>query len=287
MQQLDLTQPPPVYPEIAKAAHLQGVVVLHAVISKEGKVEQLSVVSGPPMLQQSAIDAVQQWTYRPFLLDGQPVEVESTINVNYTFGGKGAESSGIGAGSGPELPITLPDGETVRNIGGVVTPPAVIRQVAPTFSEEARKAKFGGTVLVGLIVDSQGIPEHVHIIRGVGMGLDENAVEAVKQYHFRPAMEDGKPVPVALNVQVNFKISDGPKPAPPPPDMSCTYYDKKDQGHDGTCEEGSADKGNYYCRANDNKGNVEAQIGCESKVKQMQDWQHDNLSPTNIQTPAP
>ena len=70
----------------------------------------------------------------------------------------------------------------------------VIYQVEPEFSEEARKAKFMGVVLVNLIVDSQGRPQNVHVLRGVGMGLDEKAVEAVKQYRFKPAMEGGKPV---------------------------------------------------------------------------------------------
>jgi protein TonB len=82
-----LSQPTPVYPPIAKAAHVQGVVVLHAIISKQGTIENLSVISGPPMLTTSAVDAVRRWRYRPYLLNGDPVEVETTINVNFTFGG--------------------------------------------------------------------------------------------------------------------------------------------------------------------------------------------------------
>jgi protein TonB len=74
------------YPPIAKAARVSGTVVLHAVISTTGSVIELHVVSGPAMLQQSAIDAVKQWKYRPFLLNNQPVEVETTISVIYTLG---------------------------------------------------------------------------------------------------------------------------------------------------------------------------------------------------------
>jgi TonB family protein len=81
-----LSQPvAPVYPPLAKAAHIQGVVVLHAILSKTGEVEKLEVVSGPPLLQQSALDAVRRWKYRPYLLNGEPVEVQTTINVNFTF----------------------------------------------------------------------------------------------------------------------------------------------------------------------------------------------------------
>ena len=63
-----------------------------------------------------------------------------------------------------------------------------------------------GIVLVNLIVDTRGMPQNVHILRGVGMGLDEKAVDAVRQYRFKPAMESGHPVPVQVNVEVNFQI---------------------------------------------------------------------------------
>ncbi len=71
----------PEYPAIAKLAHISGAVVLHAVIAKDGTIEQLEYVSGPPMLVKSAMDAVRQWRYKPYLLNGDPVEVETTINV--------------------------------------------------------------------------------------------------------------------------------------------------------------------------------------------------------------
>ena len=71
----------PQYPVIAKTVGQQGTVVLQAVISKSGTIEKLQVVSGPPMLQQAAIDAVKTWRYRPYLLNQQPVEVETTVNV--------------------------------------------------------------------------------------------------------------------------------------------------------------------------------------------------------------
>ncbi len=83
---LILQKTKPVYPPIAIAAHAQGTVVLAATISKGGTIENLRVVSGPAMLQQAAVDAVRTWRYRPYLLDGQPVEVETTVNVVFTLG---------------------------------------------------------------------------------------------------------------------------------------------------------------------------------------------------------
>jgi protein TonB len=112
--------------------------------------------------------------------------------------------SGNGAGLGPGSGGNTGGGP--RRIGGGVSAPQLIYSVEPEFSEEARKAKVAGNVLVNLWVDTNGLPSHVHVIRGVGMGLDEKAVEAVKQYKFRPAMENGKPVLVELNVEVNFQI---------------------------------------------------------------------------------
>ena len=73
----------PEYPVIPRTMRLEGTVVLQAVISKGGTIENLRVVSGPAMLQQAAIDAVAQWRYRPYLLNGQPVEVETTVNVEF------------------------------------------------------------------------------------------------------------------------------------------------------------------------------------------------------------
>jgi protein TonB len=77
----------PQYPPLARAARVEGTVVLAATISKEGTIINLRVVSGPPMLQQAALDAVSQWRYRPYLLNGEPVDVETTVNVIFTLGG--------------------------------------------------------------------------------------------------------------------------------------------------------------------------------------------------------
>jgi periplasmic protein TonB len=75
----------PVYPAVAQAVHASGTVVLQATISRTGVIENLRVVEGPPMLRQAALDAVKQWRYRPYTLNGQPVEVETTVDVQFTL----------------------------------------------------------------------------------------------------------------------------------------------------------------------------------------------------------
>jgi protein TonB len=132
-------------------------------------------------------------------LPNSPLIGNSMGNGNGSGLGSGS-GSGLGPGSGGNY------GGGLKRIGGGVSSPELIYKVDPEFSEEARKAKFMGIVLVNLIVDQNGQPQNVHVLRGVGMGLDEKAVEAVKQYRFKAAREAGKPVAVELNVEVNFQI---------------------------------------------------------------------------------
>lgn len=82
-----ISQTKPPYPPMAKMARVQGAVVLQAIISKQGTIENLRVVSGHPMLVQAAMDAVRQWRYRPYLLNGEPVEVETQITLNFSLSG--------------------------------------------------------------------------------------------------------------------------------------------------------------------------------------------------------
>jgi len=80
-----ISGPVPKYPEEAKKERIQGTIVLDAIIGKDGTVEELTVASGPKELQQSALDAVRQWKYKPFLLNGDPIEVKTTVNVIYSL----------------------------------------------------------------------------------------------------------------------------------------------------------------------------------------------------------
>jgi protein TonB len=81
----------PQYPQLARQARVQGVVVLRAVISREGKIENLQLVTGHPLLVQSAMEAVRQWRYRPYFLNNEPVEVETQVTVNFTLSGDSRE----------------------------------------------------------------------------------------------------------------------------------------------------------------------------------------------------
>ena len=98
------------------------------------------------------------------------------------------------------------DGGLYR-IGGAVSAPLLLNRVDAEFTDEARKARYQGLALVEIIVDTHGNPHNPRIMRHLGMGLDENAIKAIMQYKFKPAMKDGKtPVPVKISVEVNFRI---------------------------------------------------------------------------------
>lgn len=128
-----------------------------------------------------------------------PIIGMSMGNGSGTGMGSG-HGSGLGPGSGGNT------GGGARRVGGGVSAPEILYKVEPEFSEEARKAKVSGNVVVGIWVDANGNPTHIRVLRGIGMGLDEKAVEAVRQYKFRPGMENGKPVVTEVNIEVNFQI---------------------------------------------------------------------------------
>jgi len=119
--------------------------------------------------------------------------------------GKGnGVGSGSGDGYGPGSGGGMGGG--VYRIGGDVSQPVLVTKVEPEYSEEARKAKFSGSVLLQIVVDATGIPRDIRVVRPLGLGLDEKAVEAVAHWRFRPGMKGGRAVAVQANVEVSFRL---------------------------------------------------------------------------------
>ncbi len=116
----------------------------------------------------------------------------------------GGVGSGRGAGFGPGEGGGTGGG--VYRIGGGVSDPVPIFRPEPEYSEEARKAKFQGSVLLSIVIGPDGKTRDVKVLRPLGLGLDEKAIEAVLKWRFRPSMKDGKPVAVMANVEVNFRL---------------------------------------------------------------------------------
>lgn len=119
-------------------------------------------------------------------------------------GAGGGVGSGDGPGVGPGRGGGIGGG--VFRVGGGVSAPRAVHTPDPEYSAEARKAKYQGTVVLWLIVDPEGRPRDIKVARQLGMGLDQKAMEAVRNWRFEPAMKDGQPVAVQINVEVNFRL---------------------------------------------------------------------------------
>ena len=166
---------------------------------KAPPLEQPKIAIEPTVVMQKDLKMANSTLPNLGMPNSSIVGTGSLGNGNGTGIGSG-NGAGVGAGSGGNT------GGGAMRIGGGVSAPVPISMPDPEFSEEARKAKVAGNVLVYLWVDQNGNPTHVRVIRGIGMGLDEKAMEAVRQYKFKPARKDGKPVTVEMNVEVNFQI---------------------------------------------------------------------------------
>ena len=116
----------------------------------------------------------------------------------------GGLGSGKGGGFGPGEGGGVGGG--VFRVGGGVSQPAVIFKVDPEYSEEARKAKYSGTVMLAVIVDAEGHARDIHVVKSLGMGLDEKAIEAVEKWKFKPGMKGGQAVNVRATIEVNFRL---------------------------------------------------------------------------------
>jgi TonB family protein len=107
---------------------------------------------------------------------------------------------GVGSGSGGGI------GGGIYHVGGGISAPQAISSPDPEYTEEARQAKKQGTCVLSMIVDEQGHPRDLRVIRGLGFGLDSKALDAVRQWRFQPALKDGKPVNVQISVEVEFHL---------------------------------------------------------------------------------
>jgi protein TonB len=119
-------------------------------------------------------------------------------------GSGGGVGSGRGPGTGPGSGGGFGGG--VYKIGGGVSQPSLLSKVEPEYSEEARKAKWQGTVVLSLIVDEKGHPQGIKVSKSLGLGLDQKAIEAVEKWRFKPGMKDGKAVAVYATIEVNFRL---------------------------------------------------------------------------------
>ncbi|HTC57794.1 MAG TPA: energy transducer TonB [Candidatus Sulfotelmatobacter sp.] len=207
----------PVYPAVARAAQIQGRVVLKVTISPDGEVEKVDLLSGHPILVAAAIDAVKQWRYQPSTVDGQPAGRETDAVVDFSLEsreGTGDAEAATGAavdapsemsGSSPATPhIATP--QRIRVSQGVADGLAV-KKVTPEYPAEARKERIQGTVLMHAMIDKAGDIVELDLVTGHPM-LAPAAIDAVKQWQYKPYLLNGKPIEVDTQITVNFRLTD-------------------------------------------------------------------------------
>jgi len=169
-----------------------------------------------PLLPMEAAINVQKEITLPDNANMPNIGMKNSYNVKLASNGQGGgggmgsgygggigsgTGNGYGAGSGGNT------GGGLYRIGGSVSAPVLVYHVEAEFSDEARRAKYQGIAMVEIIVDAQGHPQNPRMVRLLGMGLDENAIKAIMQFRFKPAMKDGKtPVPTKITVEVDFHI---------------------------------------------------------------------------------
>jgi TonB family protein len=174
-------------------------------------------------LREKAAEAVGNSRFQPGTLNGAPVAVHTRVAVSFRIA-DGKPEIAVYEPSEVELQSLLrarmearramglppagrgPMGSQMSADGVKRTPPRVLHSVEAEFSEEARRRKYQGVVTVSLVVNEKGLPTDLKIVNGLDYGLSDQALDAVSQYRFAPATENGKPVPAQISVQVSFKL---------------------------------------------------------------------------------
>jgi TonB family protein len=196
--------------------HLTGTVVLKAVVNKSGDIEKLELISGHPMLVPAAIDAVKQWKYTPYEIDGNPVTVETLITVEFSQAGKNPNDgsteqvlspSTVEPDSATNSPAKPDQTETPTplEVSSDAVQALLIKRVAPLYPPLARQARIQGTVVLNIVINKSGEVRDLQLYSGHPI-LAPAAIQAVKQWRYRPYEQNGQPVEIKTTVQVNFTL---------------------------------------------------------------------------------
>ncbi len=171
------------------------------VLNPDPKLMMEPTIIAPPDAPLPTVSALNYGD--PFGKNG-PLSNGTGSGAGIGSGSGGGVGSGKGGGFGPGEGGGFGGG--VFRVGGGVTAPTLLQKVEPEYSEEARKAKYQGTVVLYIEVDPAGRPTNIRVQRSLGLGLDEKAIEAVRKWKFSPGKKDGKPVTVAATIEVNFRL---------------------------------------------------------------------------------
>jgi TonB family protein len=177
----------PVYPPVAQTARVEGSVIVEATVGQDGRVKDAKVIKSIPLLDQAALDAVQQWRFAPTLLNGAPVDVIFATTVRFP----------------PNQPSSVD--QPVR-VGGAISEPKLLKKVNPVYPDDAREARLTGVVVIEAIIDRQGGVKDAQVLRSPGSSFSRAALDAVRQWKYQPTLLNGVPVEVLFTVTVVFNL---------------------------------------------------------------------------------
>lgn len=210
----------PIYPPLPRQARIQGTVILKIVITKLGDVGDVTLFSGHPMLAPAAIEAVKQWKYRPYEKDGEPVDIRTTVQVNFKLADNPPPPSGVVGsvpGGIPHTTYRLPQVHACDNSPESTAPKRVrvssgvmqalmTSKERPKYPEDARNQHIEGVVVLDVEIGKDGAVCDVALISGHPM-LAQAAIDAVRSWKYRPYLLNGEPIEVETSAQVNFTLT--------------------------------------------------------------------------------
>jgi TonB family protein len=182
---------PPLYSDEARGRGIEGKVALEVVVGRDGTARTLQVLRGLGYgLDQNALVAVRDWHFAPAKRNGRAVD--STVRVDVEFSLKTAELNELIAN------------DMAARIGPGVTPPQVVHRSDPVYPATNAATKPAGAVVLDVVIPEDGVPRVIRVIRSLDWQFDEIAITALKEWRFSPAMKDGRPLKVRMNVAVEF-----------------------------------------------------------------------------------
>jgi TonB family protein len=224
------------YPEEARKAGVEGVVIMEATTDTYGRVASIKILRGIPLLNQAALDAIKQWVYEPMVIDGKPQPVTFTVTMRFQLddqkkpqveggvsggvaggvaggvtggvegGVEGGVVGGVVGGVAGAKDAKQFEGDAVRAVGEV-KPPKLVKMVKPVYPKLAKEARVEGVVIVEAKTDENGNVFDARILRSIPV-LDQAALDAVKQWKYEPMIIDGRPRKVVFTVTVRFTLDE-------------------------------------------------------------------------------
>ena len=171
-----------IYTDDARTHGIEGTVTIEALVSEDGRIRTMRILKGLGFgLDEVALASVLGWEFSPATRYGIPVSVVAQIDVQFSLRSANA-----------------------LRLGNGIIPPTVISRVDPRYTKEASLAHMNGTVVVQAVIKTDGTVDVIRVVRGLPYGMTDSAIDALKQWKFRPGNKGGQNVDVALNIEINF-----------------------------------------------------------------------------------